>query len=118
MPKEWTTKEQKEFLQEELVVYKSMGTKGYSRQWPYFLQRWSQRWPERAATFPDLSSDDVLSPEQEKTLKDAITNRHEVSDGSQYYWTRYLPDFCVAITAVAALACWSWPDQGCQLEDD
>ena len=45
----------------------------------------SQRWPERAATFPTLSSDDVLSPEQEETLKDAITNRHEVSDGSQYY---------------------------------
>ena len=114
----WTTKEQKEFLQEELVVYKSMGTKEYSRQWLYFLQRWSQRWPERAATFPNISSDDVLSPKQEKTLKDAITNHHEVSDGLQYYRARYLLDFCVAITVVAALACWSWPDQGCQPEDD
>jgi len=85
MPKEWTTDEQKVFLQDELVRYTSMSTKEYSHHWMDFLQRWSQRWPERAATFPTLSSDDVLSPEQEETLKDAITNRHEVSDGSQYY---------------------------------
>ena len=77
--KEWTTSEQKKFLQDELVQYSSMSAKEYSRNWPTFFQQWSKCWPERATTLPDLPLDVSLTLEEEKTLVDAVTKHQQVS---------------------------------------
>ncbi|KAI6146259.1 hypothetical protein BKA82DRAFT_4356660 [Pisolithus tinctorius] len=75
--KEWTTPEQKKFLQDELVRYSSMSTKEYSRYWPTVFKQWSQLWPERAVAFPDLPPDVSLTLEQDKILGDAVTKRQQ-----------------------------------------
>ena len=78
--KEWTTPEQKKFLQDELTRYSSMSAKEYSRYWPAFFQQWSKHWPERATALLDVPLDVSLTLEQEKTLADAVTKRQQVSD--------------------------------------
>lgn len=113
--KEWTTPEQKQFLQDELVWYLSMSAKEYARHWPAFLQRWSQCWPERAVTFPDLPFNAPLTMEQEKVLADAVTKHHHISDVTFTLTMR--TNLHTANTAVAAVAWWSRKESVCQQED-
>ena len=79
--KQWTTPEQRQLLENELVLYMSMATpREYTRRhFASFFRKWSQTWPERAAVFPDIPLDTPLTVEQEKTLANAITNRRVVS---------------------------------------
>jgi len=84
MPKrEWTTPEQKQFLQDELLWYNSMSTKEYNCHYKKFFQDWCKHWPERAITFPELPVGNQLTSEQEKTLAEALSKRREVSNITQ-----------------------------------
>ena len=78
--KEWTTPEQKTFLQDELARYSTMSAKEYSRYWPTFFKQWAKRWPERATALLDLLLDASLTLKQEKILADAVTKSQQVSD--------------------------------------
>ena len=79
MRREWTTPEQKKFLQDELVRYSSMSAKEYARFWPDFFRQWAQRWPERAVMFPELLSDAPLTSQQHSDLVGAVTKCQQVS---------------------------------------
>jgi len=81
--KEWTTPEQKQFLQAELLRYNNMVTKEYNRHFPTIFQDWCKRWPERATTFPELAVDALLTSKQEETLAEALSKRQDVSNATQ-----------------------------------
>ena len=77
MPAEWTTAEQKAFLREELVLFKRIGGRHYTKHWQSLFQRWSQRWSERLTALPGVAEDAVLTPMQQKTLAVAVAARHK-----------------------------------------
>ncbi|KAG9316950.1 hypothetical protein JVU11DRAFT_3036 [Chiua virens] len=75
MPQEWTTKEQKKFLQDELTVFKQIGGRNYTKNWPALYQRWFRKWPERQYALPGVADTISLTAEQTKVLADAIAQR-------------------------------------------
>ena len=77
MPSPWTTHEQKAFLEEELVAFKRIGGKRYTKQWPALFKRWAQKWPERRVVFPDMTEDAQLTEEQSKTYAQAVLCRQQ-----------------------------------------
>jgi len=79
MRREWTTPEQKKFLQDELVRYSSMSAKEYAWFWLDFFQQWAQCWPERAVMFPELPLDAPLTSQQHSDLAGAVTKHQQVS---------------------------------------
>lgn len=79
MPLPWTIDEQKAFLEEELVTFKQVGSKHYTKRWPTLFQKWAQKWPERRVVFPDMLEDAQLTEEQSKTLAQAVLCRqHQI----------------------------------------
>ncbi|KAF8415324.1 hypothetical protein L210DRAFT_3768454 [Boletus edulis BED1] len=70
-PRGWTTKEQKDFLDVELLEYLKVGGKGYKKRWTTLWQKWSQHWPERLTALPDVPADRPLSDEQASILAQA-----------------------------------------------
>ncbi|KAF8123595.1 hypothetical protein EV363DRAFT_1070893, partial [Boletus edulis] len=81
-PRGWTTKEQKDFLDVELLEYLKVGGKGYKKRWTTLWQKWSQRWPERLTALPDVPADRPLSDEQASILAQAWEKR-------QRQWMRW-----------------------------
>ena len=77
MPSPWTTDEQRAFLEEELVTFKRIGGRRYTKQWPALFQRWAQKWPERCVVFPDLADDAQLTEEQGKIHTQAVLCRQQ-----------------------------------------
>ena len=77
MPAEWTTPEQKAFLLEELVAFKWIGGKHYTKHWQTLFQKWSQRWPERLSTLPGIPDDSALTDGQKETLATAVLKRQK-----------------------------------------
>ncbi|KAL4079986.1 hypothetical protein V8B97DRAFT_2020727 [Scleroderma yunnanense] len=75
--KEWTTPQQKEFLQGKLVQYSSMSTKEYSCHWPSFFQEWLQCWLKKTTALPDLLLNVPLTPKQERIIADAVTKHQQ-----------------------------------------
>ncbi|KAF8131689.1 hypothetical protein EV363DRAFT_1158891 [Boletus edulis] len=75
MPQEWTTDEQKIFLQEELVKFKRITGRKYTKNWAELFRRWFQRWPERNTILSGIPDSTTLTPEQTKTLAEAIHQR-------------------------------------------
>jgi hypothetical protein len=113
--KEWTSQDQKNFLTEELVLYKSVSRKEYARQWPALYQKWFQRWPERCSVLAvkDIPTEQPLSDEQSLALAAAIDKRQKVCKFLMLYL--YTNSYWVtANTAMDALACRGWEESGCQ----
>jgi hypothetical protein len=77
MPVEWTTHEQKAFLTEELVTFKQIGGRRYTKRWTTLYQKWFQRWPERSILLPDLPEDAALTAEQKNNITEAVLQRQE-----------------------------------------
>lgn len=77
MPSEWTTPEQKAFLMEELVVFKHIGSKHYTKHWPTLFRKWSEKWPKRLTALPGIPDDAELADQQKETLTVAISKRHK-----------------------------------------
>ncbi|KAI5982891.1 hypothetical protein EDC04DRAFT_2616372 [Pisolithus marmoratus] len=75
--KEWTTPEQKQFLQDALPQYRSMPTKEYNCHFPVLFKDWCACWPERTITFPELPVNMPLTSEQEETLMQALSKCQE-----------------------------------------
>ncbi|KAG6371365.1 hypothetical protein JVT61DRAFT_9573 [Boletus reticuloceps] len=67
----WMTKEQKDFLEVELLEYLKVGGKGYKKRWTTLFQKWSQCWPEHLTALPDVPADRLLSDEQALILAQA-----------------------------------------------
>ncbi|KIK75809.1 hypothetical protein PAXRUDRAFT_29039 [Paxillus rubicundulus Ve08.2h10] len=77
MPSPWTTDKQKAFLEEGLVMFKQIGGKCYTKQWPTLFQKWAQKWPERRLVFPNVTEDAQLTEEQSKTIAQAVLCRQQ-----------------------------------------
>ena len=75
MPSEWTTKQQKAWLLDELASFKRLGGRRYAQQWPNLYNRWFRMWPEHPLVLPNVSLDATLTEEQTNTLATAITQR-------------------------------------------
>lgn len=75
MPAEWTTNEQKIFLLEELVTFKRIGGRRYTKQWSTLYHKWFERWSERSIVLPDLPEDAALTAKQKDDLKKAVNQR-------------------------------------------
>ncbi|KAG6818766.1 hypothetical protein H0H93_002005 [Arthromyces matolae] len=76
MPKFWTTKEQHTWLSTYLDDYRErMSDQSYTPFWDRVYEDWEKKYPERVATFPDLSPTDQLTEEQLATLQKAIEKR-------------------------------------------
>ncbi|KAF8125739.1 hypothetical protein EV363DRAFT_1076602, partial [Boletus edulis] len=73
----WTTGEQKAFLQQELIAFKQIGGRAYTKNWPTLYSRFFQRWPERASALPSVSADVPLTEDQKKVLADAVSQRQK-----------------------------------------
>lgn len=74
---EWTTDEQKAFLQDELVMFKQIGGRKYTKQWSFLFQKWFQRWPERSTALPGIPADAILTEQQKDILSDAVLQRQK-----------------------------------------
>lgn len=77
MPSEWTTPDQKAFLMEELVSFKHIGGKYYTKHWPTLFRRWSEKWPECLTALPGIPDDADLTDQQKETLTAAILKRQK-----------------------------------------
>ena len=77
MPVEWTTNEQKTFLQEELIEFKQIGGRRYTKQWSTLFQKWFQRWPEHSVTLPDMPAETALTDEQKGIVTKAVVSHRE-----------------------------------------
>ncbi|KAG9311390.1 hypothetical protein JVU11DRAFT_8501 [Chiua virens] len=75
MPTEWTTREQKAFLIEELPAFKKIGGRRYALQWPDLYNHWFQKWPECPLALPNVPVDATLTQEQGDILAKAIERR-------------------------------------------
>lgn len=78
-PHGWTTKEQKEFLNEELKEYIKIGSRKYRKNWTTLFQKWAQHWPERQTALPNIPADHALTVDQDALLAKAWEKRQEVS---------------------------------------
>lgn len=75
----WTTDEQYKWLQDRLATYTMHAKeKDYTHFWPSCRAAWFQKFPERAAVFPDIPMDVDLTPEQETILQEAREARESV----------------------------------------
>ena len=77
MPSTWTTNEQKAFLKEELVRFKQIGGKHYTKRWPILYKKWGEKWPERCVVFPSIPVDVELTEDQHKILSLAVLCRQD-----------------------------------------
>jgi hypothetical protein len=77
MPAEWTTKEQKAFLKAELVLFKKIGSRNYTKHWEALYNGFFQQWPERLSALPGVSSDAPLTEDQRNSLATAVTKRQK-----------------------------------------
>ncbi|KAH0839408.1 hypothetical protein J3R83DRAFT_138 [Lanmaoa asiatica] len=77
MPIEWTTNNQKAFLEEELAAFKQIGGRNYTKHWSTLYQKWFRRWPERPLALPDVPADANLTPEQAEAVSNAVLNRQK-----------------------------------------
>ena len=72
MPLTWTTNEQKAFRKEELVRFKQIGGKHYTKWWPILYKKWGKKWPEHCIVFPSIPVDVKLTEDQHKILSSAV----------------------------------------------
>lgn len=79
-PAKWTTMEQYQWLQEQLLEYATLRNseaKDYTVFWPKINLHWFSTWPERAILFPDIPIDVMLTEEQ-KATEIAAEDSHKV----------------------------------------
>ncbi|KAF8418380.1 hypothetical protein L210DRAFT_3511088, partial [Boletus edulis BED1] len=77
-PHSWATPEQETFLLEFYNNFIQCQAKhDYGNFWPAFFERWFQKFPERAALFPDIPVSTQLTEEQKKKLGNAINARKD-----------------------------------------
>lgn len=85
MPKEWTTKGQRAFLDNELIAFKRIGGRNYTKHWQPLYKRWFERWPERELVLPGCSDSATLTSDQKDVLSNAIGRRQ----GQLYRWMHW-----------------------------
>ncbi|KAG0695570.1 hypothetical protein DFH29DRAFT_1005335 [Suillus ampliporus] len=78
---QWTTKEQYEWLQEQLPEYIALHgkDKDYTHFWAKTHLYWFKRWPEQAALFPDIPIEITLT-DQQQAAELAAEKTHKVKN--------------------------------------
>lgn len=77
-PQPWATKEENEFLEEQLTKYRQLqATKQYTHFWARLFEDWFKQWPEVSKLFPDKAGE-TLTTEENDQLGNAQKARRRV----------------------------------------
>ncbi|KAG1720730.1 uncharacterized protein EDB91DRAFT_1256865 [Suillus paluster] len=84
---QWTTKEQYEWLQQQLPEYTVLHAedKDYTHFWPKAHLYWFKRWSEQATLFPDLPIETTLTKEQ-RAAEHAAKKACKVQLQTWFHW--------------------------------